>query len=136
MGQKSEVRSLPSTIPKEAFEAIVKVLEKDKELISKKKAVDYYTRSSARLRTSTDGSTGAFQESIYRHYLSFEDEATNAAELDQSSLQTFSDEEEGRLSPIGTRSVGDVEKDLALLRMWYKLDMNSIPPVYRLLPIR
>ncbi|XP_055012793.1 uncharacterized protein LOC129409895 [Boleophthalmus pectinirostris] len=76
----------------------------------------------------------SFEESVYGHYLSFGDEAINSEELDKTD-NPFSDEEEGRLSPVRERSVGDVEKELSQFRMWYKLDTNSIPPKYHLLPI-
>ncbi|KAJ0006463.1 hypothetical protein NQD34_013736, partial [Periophthalmus magnuspinnatus] len=133
VGQKYEVRSLPASIKKEEFEAIIQLLEKDKELISKKKNVNF-TWPSSRSGITTDTTISNFQESIYGHYLSFGDEAIHSEELDKID-KPFSDEEEGRLSPVRERSVGDVEKELSLFLMWYKLDMNSIPPIYRLLPI-
>uniref|UniRef100_A0AAV2KL95 RWD domain-containing protein n=1 Tax=Knipowitschia caucasica TaxID=637954 RepID=A0AAV2KL95_KNICA len=131
VGQKYEVRRLPSAIQKEDFESILQLLEKDKELISKNKAVNF-TWPSPRPDISSDLTKKHFQESVYGHYLSFGDEAVNAEE---QTDKAFSDEEEARLSPVQDRSVGDVMKELSLFKMWYRLDTNSLPPVYRLLPV-
>ncbi|GLD68196.1 uncharacterized protein AKAME5_001950600, partial [Lates japonicus] len=85
---------------------------------------------------TTHSNTSSFvQETIYGNYLNFGEQATNLGLLSQSSQSSFLDGEEARLSPAGVRSQGDLDKDLTLLQMWYKLDENCLPPVYRLLPL-
>ncbi|XP_071334325.1 uncharacterized protein [Trachinotus anak] len=137
VGQKCEVQSLPSTITRDAFEAIVRVLEKDRQQLSKIKPVENFPASGSQSRITPDSSSGSFiEESIYGNYLNFEEQVTNSGLLSQSSHSLFLDEEEeARLSPVGDRSQGDLDEDLTLLQMWYKLDENCLPPVYRLLPI-
>lgn len=137
VGQKYEVRSLPSTITRESFEALVRVVERDRHQTSKNKPVEDLTASGSQSSITTDSSTGSFsQESIYGNYLNFGEQATNSGLLSQSSHNSFSDIEEARLSPVAARSLGDLDKDLTLLQMWYELDENCLPPIYRLLPIR
>ncbi|XP_027143899.1 uncharacterized protein LOC109137463 [Larimichthys crocea] len=135
VGQKYEVRSLPSTIPREAFEAIVRVVERDQQM-SRDEPVKDLPASGSRSSITTDSRSGSFiQDSIYRNYLNFGEQATDSGLLSQSSHSSFSEAEEARLSPVGVKSQGDLDKDLTLLQMWYKLDENCLPPVYRLLPI-
>ncbi|XP_051231416.1 uncharacterized protein LOC127349591 [Dicentrarchus labrax] len=136
VGQKHEVRSLPSTITREAFEAIVRVLDRDRQQMSRDKPLVDLAASGSQSSITTDSSSDSFtQDSIYGHYLNFGEQATNSGLLSQSSHDSFSDGEEARLSPVGTRGRADVDKDLTLLQMCYKLDENCLPPVYRLLPI-
>nr|XP_046237616.1 NACHT domain- and WD repeat-containing protein 1-like isoform X2 [Scatophagus argus] len=135
VGQKYEVRSLPSTIPREAFEAIVRVVERDREQMSGKKPVKDFTASASQSSIRTDSSSSSFvRDSIYGNYLNFR-EATSSGLLSQSSHDSFSEGEEARLSPVGARSWGDLNTDLMLLQMCYKLNENCLPSVYRLLPI-
>ncbi|XP_018549377.2 NACHT domain- and WD repeat-containing protein 1 [Lates calcarifer] len=135
VGQKHEVQSLPSTITREAFEAIVRVLER-KQQMSKNKPLEDYPATGSQSSITTDSDTSSFvQETIYGNYLNFEEQATNSGLLSQSSQSSFLDGEEARLSPAGVRSQGDLDKDLTLLQLWYKLDENCLPPVYRLLPL-
>lgn len=49
-----------------------------------------------------------------------------------NSHSSFSDGEETKLA----RCWADFDRDLTLLQMWYRLDENTVPPVYRLLPVR
>lgn len=137
VGQKYEVRSLPSTMTREAFEAIVKVVERERQQMSRNKPVEDFPASGSQSSTTADSSSDSFfQDSIYGNYPNFGEHATYSGLLSQSSHDSFSEEEEARLSPEGARSLGDVDKDLTLLQMCYKMDENSLPPVYRLLSIR
>ncbi|TDH00018.1 hypothetical protein EPR50_G00200110 [Perca flavescens] len=136
VGQKNEVQSLPSTITREAFEAIVRVVEKDQQQASKYKPVEDFPASGSQSSITTDSSSGSFvQDSIYGNYLIFGEQAKVSGLLSQSSCNSFSKGEEARLSPVGARSPGDLDKDLTLLQMCYRLDRNCLAPVYRLLPI-
>ncbi|XP_049924061.1 uncharacterized protein LOC126404723 [Epinephelus moara] len=134
VGQKYEVLSLPSTITREAFEAIVRVLERDQQQTSKNKPVEDFPASGSQSIITTDSSSGSFvQDSIYRDDRKFGEEATISGLLSQNSHKSFLRREKGRPSPEG--SPGDLDKDLTLLQRCYKLDENCLPPVYRLLPI-
>ncbi|XP_076581752.1 uncharacterized protein LOC143317485 [Chaetodon auriga] len=136
VGQKYEVQSLPSTITREAFEAIVRAVERDRQQMSRNKPVVDSPASGSQSSISTDSSSGSFiQDPIHGNYLNFVDQATNSGLLSQTSLDSFSEGEEARRSPVGRRNCGDLDKDLTLLQMYYKLDENCLPPVYRLLPI-
>ncbi|XP_030018608.1 NACHT domain- and WD repeat-containing protein 1 [Sphaeramia orbicularis] len=136
VGQKHEVQSLPSSLSKKTFEAILTVLEKEWVQMSKGKLVDEFSESGSQSSIATESSTGSFvHESIYGNYLNFGDEVTSSGLLSQGSFSSGSDGEEARLSPVGVRSLEDVEQDQTVLQMWYKLDENCIPPIYRLLPI-
>ena len=137
VGQRYEVLSLPSTISREVFDAIVRVVEKDQQQMSRTKSVEDFHTSGSQSSITTGSSSGSFvQDSVYGNHLSFGEESTDSGLLSQSSHDSFSEGEEVRLSPVGVGSSGDLNKDLALLQMWYKLDENCLPPVYRLLPIR
>ncbi|KAI3376664.1 hypothetical protein L3Q82_017094 [Scortum barcoo] len=137
VGQKYEVRSLPSTITREAFEAIVRAVERERQQISRNKPVENFPDSGSQSSISADSSSGSFfQDSIYEDYLNFGEEATSSGLLSQCSHNSFSEGEEDRLSPVGARGVGELDKDLTLLQTWYKMDKNCLPPVYHLLPIR
>ncbi|XP_032355068.1 uncharacterized protein LOC116669372 isoform X2 [Etheostoma spectabile] len=136
VGQKNEVQSLPSTITREAFEAIVRVVEKDQQQTSKNKQVENFSASGSQSSITTDSSSGSFvQDSIYGNYPIFGEQANVSGLLSQCSYNSFSGGKEARFSPVGARSPGDLDKDLTLLQMCYKLDRNCLPPVYRLLPI-
>lgn len=115
---------------REAFEAIVRVVERNKP-------VEDFPASGSQSSIAADSSSGSFfQDSIYGNYLNFGEQATCSGLLSQTSHNSFSEGEEARLSPVGARSLGDLDKDLTLLQMCYKMDENCLPPVYRLLPIR
>ncbi|CAK6968650.1 RWD domain-containing protein 4 Protein FAM28A [Scomber scombrus] len=138
VGQKYEVQSLPTTITREAFETLLAelVVERERQRMSKNKPVEDFSASDSQSSITTDSSTASFvQESIDENYLNFGEQATNSGLLSQSSHNSFSDIEEARLSPVAARSLEDLEEGLTLLKMWYKLDENCLPPVYRLLPI-
>lgn len=137
VGQKYEVRSLPSIINREAFEAIVRVVERDRQQASRNKPVVDCPASASQSSITTDSSSGSFiHDSTDRNDLNYAEQATNSGLLSQSSLDSFSEGEEARLSPVGAMNCGGLNKDLTLLQMYYKLDENCLPPVYRLLPIR
>ncbi|XP_034712568.1 uncharacterized protein LOC117934738 isoform X2 [Etheostoma cragini] len=136
VGQKNEVQSLPSTITREAFEAIVREVKKDRQQTSKNKQVKNFSASGSQSSITTDSRSGSFvQDSIYGNYQIFGERAKVSGLLSQCSYSSFSGKEEARFSPVGARSPGDLDKDLTLLQMCYRLDRNCLPPVYRLLPI-
>lgn len=114
------------------------VVERERQRMSKNKLVEDFSASDSQSSITTDSSTASFvQESIDGNYLNFGEQATNSGLLSQSSNNSFSDIEEARLSPVAARSLKDLEEDLTLLKMWYKLDENCLlPQVYRLFPIR
>lgn len=86
---------------------------------------------------TTDSSSDSFiQGSIYGSYLNFGEQATYSGLLSQSSHNSFSEGDMARHSFVGAKSLGDLEKDLTLLQMYYKMDENCLPPVYRLALIR
>ncbi|XP_068569793.1 NACHT domain- and WD repeat-containing protein 1 [Cebidichthys violaceus] len=133
VGHKYEVQSPPSTITREAFEAIVRVVERDRQQTSKNKPVEDFPASGSRSSIATDSSSGSsIKKPIYGN---FGERATISGSLSQSSHNSLSGGEEARLSPVGARRTRDLDKDLTLLRTCYKLDENCLPPVYRLLPI-
>lgn len=51
------------------------------------------------------------------------------------SENTNSYEEDGERACLA-RCWADFDRDLALLLKWYRLDENTVPPVYRLLSVR
>lgn len=58
----------------------------------------------------------------------------SSAVMSENSISnsSMSDGDETQLA----RSWLDYDQDLTLLQTWYKLDKNTIPAVYRLLPVR
>ncbi|XP_054863824.1 uncharacterized protein LOC118470977 [Amphiprion ocellaris] len=136
VGEKYEVHSLPSTITTEAFEAIVKVLERKQQQISKNKSVEEFSASDSQSSIATDSSSASFvHKSIYGNYRNFGEQATNSGLLSQSSHSSFLIVEEDRFSLMSEKNQANLDEDLTLLQMWYKLNKNFVPPVYCLLPI-
>ncbi|XP_069033923.1 NACHT and WD repeat domain-containing protein 2 [Embiotoca jacksoni] len=134
VGQKYEVCSPPATISREAFEAIVGVMKRHQQ--SKNQPAEDSSGPGSESGFATDSSSGSFvQDSIYRNYLNFGEQATTSELPSQSSCSSFSDGEEARLDPMGAKDQTDLDRDLTLLQTWYKLDENVVPPVYCLLPI-
>lgn len=133
VGQKHEDWSLPATITREAFEAIVRVIEKDRQQMCRNKLEEDCPASRSQSSVNTDSSS---DRSSPIHGIHFIEQAADSDLPSQSSNDSFSEGEESRLSPVGARSQEDMDKDLTLLQMFYKLDENCLPPVYRLLPIR
>ncbi|KAM9500864.1 NACHT domain- and WD repeat-containing protein 1-like [Clarias gariepinus] len=116
-GQKHESQSLPTTISQKDFEAILKVIIRDREKVSKRQSdleeIPTETQSSinkpGRLgEPDKEGDTGHKNTSSYGE-----------------------DEEDACLA----RCWADFDRDLTLLLTWYRLDENTVPPVYRLLPV-
>lgn len=56
----------------------------------------------------------------------------NTALLNKNTSSYGEDGEEVCLA----RSWADFDRDLTLLLTWYRVDENTVPPVYRLLPVR
>lgn len=61
-----------------------------------------------------------------------EENTGSTALLNENTNSCGEDEEEAFLA----RSWADYDRDLTLLLTWYRLDENTVPPVYRLLPVR
>ena len=137
LGQKHEVQTLPRTIPKEAFESIVRVVERDRQRMSKRKPAsmeDSTVQSQSSFTTGSDTGSSVFEPFDLRYADPLK---SSGVESENSiSQDSRSDIDEERISPVGARSWADYDRDLTLLHMWYKLDENYYPPVYHLLPIR
>ncbi|TRY69677.1 hypothetical protein DNTS_030265 [Danionella cerebrum] len=123
IGQKHETLSLPNMITQTDFEAILNQVERSKRTLSRK-----YLETEEKSQSS-------FGPIDYRSF-SREKEAHLSKEslniLRENPLfySTISDLEDTRV-----HSWMDYDQDLTLLQMWYKLDKNTVPAVYRLLPV-
>ncbi|XP_051510932.1 uncharacterized protein LOC127415919 [Myxocyprinus asiaticus] len=126
IGQKHDIRSLPKTIPQADFEAVVQFVERNKKKLSRRPS-DMAVESQSSIGTSNSSS-------FVLENLSEEKEPSQSSVVmsDNSfSSSSFSDGEETQLA----RSWMDFDQDLTLLQSWYKLDKNTLPAVYRLLPV-
>ncbi|KAG9274177.1 hypothetical protein AMEX_G11074 [Astyanax mexicanus] len=124
-GQKHEVQSLPTTISQGDFEAILRTVTRDRKKQSKRESEvdDVTVKSQSSLGISNDGSF------TLEHRPGEEEEHTGSSALmseNSKSLSSFSD---------GEKTEADNDQDLGLLQTWYQLDENTVPPVYRLLPV-
>ncbi|KAI4905072.1 hypothetical protein NFI96_016045, partial [Prochilodus magdalenae] len=128
-GQKHEVQSVPTTISQGDFEAILRIVTRDKKKLSKRRSEvdEMAVESQSSLAVSNDGSF-----SLERGPEEEQHSGSSALMSENSnSLSSFSDGEETRLA----RCWADFDRDLTHLQMWYRLDENTVPPVYRLLPV-
>ncbi|KAK9972217.1 hypothetical protein ABG768_025540 [Culter alburnus] len=128
-GQKHEIRSLPNTIPQADFEAILKLVERSKKKLSRRQS-DMAVESQTSIGTGDSRSFVLDKEPI----LSEEKEPSqSSAVMSENSISSssMSDGDETQLA----RSWLDYDQDSTLLQTWYKLDKNTIPAVYRLLPV-
>ena len=140
LGQKYEEQSVPSTVSREDLEAVVGVMERDRQRASTRKlSVRKPSLGPGGPSLGPGGFPGGpAGEPAYdtRGFLSFGEQMTSSSsscflpsgETSQSSVSAGED--------LLVRSWGDLDKDLSLIRMWYRLDENRLPAVYRLLPIR
>ncbi|KAK6323042.1 hypothetical protein J4Q44_G00053810 [Coregonus suidteri] len=138
LGQKHEVQTLPSTISREVFEAIVSVVERDRQKMSKRKHPemdDIISDSQSNIATGSD--TGSFVPEHNDDHDSGDPAQNSGLMSDESSVShnSLSDADETWVSPAGTRCWADFDRDLILLQTWYRLDENCVPAVYRLLPV-
>eukprot|EP00063_Salmo_salar_P087124 XP_014061959.1 PREDICTED: uncharacterized protein LOC106608527 isoform X2 [Salmo salar] len=138
LGQKYEVQTLPSTISREVFEAIVNVVERDRQKMSKRKHPkmdDLISDSKSNIATGSD--TGSFVPEHNNDHDSGDPAQNSVLMSDEISVSrnSLSDADETRISPSATRCWADFDRDLILLQTWYRLDENCDPPVYRLLPV-
>ncbi|KAK7176931.1 hypothetical protein R3I93_001002 [Phoxinus phoxinus] len=128
-GQKHEIRSLPDTIPQADFEAILKLVERSKKKLSRRPS-DMAVDSQSSIGTGDSRSFVLDKELI----LSEETEPSqSSAVMSENSISScsMSDGDETQLA----RSWMDYDQDSTLLQTWYKLDKNTVPAVYRLLPV-
>ncbi|XP_026122513.1 uncharacterized protein LOC113105579 isoform X3 [Carassius auratus] len=127
-GQKHEIRSLPNTIPLADFEAILKFMERSKKKLSRRRS-DMADESQLSIDTADSGSLNLEKEP---RLLEKEPSQSSAVMSENSiSSSSTSDGDDIQLA----RSWMDYDQDLTLLQTWYKLDKNTIPAVYRLLPV-
>ncbi|XP_028856386.1 uncharacterized protein LOC114801979 isoform X2 [Denticeps clupeoides] len=130
LGQKHELLTLPFSISQHAFESILSVMKRDQKNLSKRQTTDEVAASDSQSRVATASGDGSF---ALNSSLGGRDTAESLAVLSEGSVSqnSLSDTEEVRL----TRSWMDYDRDLTLLQMWYKLDENSVPAEYQLLPV-
>ncbi|KAL0189398.1 hypothetical protein M9458_016497, partial [Cirrhinus mrigala] len=128
-GQKHEIRSLPNTIPQSDFEAILKFVERNKKKLSRRQSE---MADESQLSIST-GDSGSFTLEKEPHLSEEKEPSQSSAVMSENSISSSStsDGDEIQLA----RSWMDYEQDLTLLQTWYKLDKNTVPAVYRLLPV-
>ncbi|XP_058637661.1 uncharacterized protein LOC131543863 [Onychostoma macrolepis] len=128
-GQKHEIRSLPNTIPQTDFEAILKFVERSKKKVSRRQS-DMADESQLSIDT---GDSGSFTLEKEPRSSEEKEPSQSSAVLSENSISSSStlDGDEIQLA----RSWMDYDQDLTLLQTWYKLDKNTIPAVYRLLPV-
>lgn len=129
MGQKHEFQSLPTTISKEDFEAILKIVLRDRERVSKRQS-DLNEKPLETQSSITSSSGDSFTREP--ECLEREGNSGSTAIMSENSNSYGEDGEEACLA----RSWADYDRDLTLLLTWYRLDENAVPPVYRLLPVR
>ncbi|KAG9347016.1 hypothetical protein JZ751_005943 [Albula glossodonta] len=133
-GQKHEVQTLPLTMSREDFEAILGMVEKERQSLSKRRHMNIEEVGLESQSSIAISDTGSFASELGQ---SQRDSAENSALLSGSTVSqnSLTDEEEVSVTPVGTRSWADADKDKNLLHMCYKLDENLVPPVYSLLPV-
>ncbi|XP_067301621.1 uncharacterized protein [Pseudorasbora parva] len=127
--QKHEMRSPPNTIPLADFEAILKTVERSKKKLSRRQS-DMAVESQSSIGIGNTRSFDLDKEPI----LSEEKEPSqSSAIMSETSISSgsLSDGDETHLA----RSWMDYDQDSTLLQTWYKLDKNTVPAVYRLLPV-
>ncbi len=129
-GQKHEIQSLPNTIPHADFEAILTFAERSKKKLSRRQSV---VADESQLSIDT-GDSGSFTLEKEPRLSEEKEPSQSSAVLSENSISSRStlDGDEIQLA----RSWMDYDQDLTLLQTWYKLDKNTIPAVYRLLPVR
>ena len=139
LGQKHEEPSVPSTVSREDLEAVVGVMERDRQRASLRKLSA--RRGSQGPVGNPAGPAGEPAYDARAHgFLSFGEQATSSTSSSSPSFLLSGETSLSSVSGTGEdlleRSWGDLDKDLGLIRMWYRLDENRLPPLYRLLPIR
>ncbi|XP_076828927.1 uncharacterized protein LOC143475082 isoform X3 [Brachyhypopomus gauderio] len=133
IGQKHEVQSLPPTILQGDFEAILKIVTRDRKMMSKRQSDmdEMATESHSSITVSSNGGSFAFEDGVMEE----EEEGQAGSSFLKSEHVTycssFSDGEDTKLA----RSWVDFDRELTHLQTWYQLDENAVPPVYRLLPV-
>ncbi|KAK6493133.1 hypothetical protein HHUSO_G2632 [Huso huso] len=134
-GQKRDIHSLPTSILKEDFEAILNVIESKRLEAAKRKRFHLRAKDEAGLRSQSDASVNN-TKSISSD-LNKNEGSEDASALSNDSSVAHASFSNGDVSSVAqTEKSGlDYEKEIALLQLWYKLDENSIPAIYRLLPI-
>ncbi|XP_073764359.1 uncharacterized protein si:ch211-212k18.6 isoform X5 [Danio rerio] len=129
-GQKHEILSLPNTIPQADFEAVLKLMEKNKKKLYRRQS-DMAVESQSCIIPADHNRSFVLERETN---LSEEKELSeSSAVLSENSVSSssVSDREETPLAP----SWMDYDQELTLLQTWYKLDTNTVPAVYRLLPV-
>ncbi|KAI5104186.1 NACHT domain- and WD repeat-containing protein 1-like isoform X1, partial [Silurus meridionalis] len=127
-GQKHEFQSLPTTISQKEFEAILKIVIRDRERASKSQSDFEKTPSETQSSISNRSAHSFIPES------EGPEKDGNAGSTDLMGETTSSYGEDGEEACL-VRCWADFDQDLTLLMTWYRLDENIVPPVYRLLPV-
>ncbi|KAJ8416550.1 hypothetical protein AAFF_G00358380 [Aldrovandia affinis] len=133
-GQKHEVQTLPLSISTEEFEAILGAVNKERQTLSKRRHMNIEEMGLESQSSIAVSDTASFASEPEQSQW---DSAESSALLSVSTVSQMSlaDDEEANVSPVGTRTWADADKDMSLLQMCYKLDENRVPPVYILLPV-
>ncbi|KAG5844984.1 hypothetical protein ANANG_G00133960 [Anguilla anguilla] len=133
-GQKHEVQTLPLSMSTEEFEAVLDVLEKEKQDLSKRRQMSLSELGLESQSSFAVSDTSSFASELGQSQTDSAESSTllSASEVSQNSL---TDDEEVGATPLGIRCWADADKDQNLLRMCYRLDENCLPPVYCLLPV-
>ncbi|XP_038661641.1 NACHT and WD repeat domain-containing protein 2-like [Scyliorhinus canicula] len=137
IGQKHDLPSLPDSIIKDDFEAILSSIDGRKM----EAAVQQQRHRNPELHTRTQ-SAGFHGESHCGKSDLTNDSAPLSAELPESRDTGVSEilpphiPQTNNMNDALTQSATDLEKAIGLLQEWYMLDENCIPSVYRLQPIR
>ncbi|XP_058251141.1 NACHT domain- and WD repeat-containing protein 1 [Hemibagrus wyckioides] len=127
-GQKHEFQSLPTIISQKDFEAILNIVIRDRERVSKRKS-DLEETPRETQSSITNNSDNNF--TLEPERLENERKTGSTALMSENTNSLEEDEEEAFLA----RCWADFDRDLTLLLTWYRLDENTVPPVYRLLPV-
>ncbi|XP_027025117.2 NACHT domain- and WD repeat-containing protein 1 [Tachysurus fulvidraco] len=129
-GQKHEFQSLPTTISQKDFETILNIVIRDRERASRRKS--NLEESTTEIQSSITISNSKGNNFIPDPGRCEKERSTGSTAL--MSQNTNSYEEDGERACLA-RCWADFDRDLALLLKWYRLDENTVPPVYRLLPV-
>ncbi|XP_056604197.1 uncharacterized protein LOC130420647 isoform X2 [Triplophysa dalaica] len=123
VGQKHEIQSMPNSIPQEDFEALLKSVERNKNKVSRRQS-DIAVKSQSSFATSNSGS-------MILEHVADDKELSHISAVVSDNVGSSSSISDGNDTHLARSWM-----DLTLLQTWYKLDTNTLPAVYRLLPVR
>ncbi|KAJ8262209.1 hypothetical protein GJAV_G00163800 [Gymnothorax javanicus] len=134
-GQKQEVQTLPPSMSMEEFDAILCMLEKEKQTCAQRRQMSLAELGLESQSSIIGSSTASFTSETGR---SLKDSAESSAFLNGSAVSQNSpadNNDELSATLLGARCWADVDKDMTLLLKCYRLDENCVPPVYKLRPV-